>query len=87
MGPDMPLVDEVFLRDDERVAKLGRTAFTREELGVLELLNGRHTIKEIARKTRAGTFAVTKIVYRLTMAGLIHRRALPMNGPAGGSVA
>ena len=80
MGPDMPAVDDVFLRDDERVSKMGRTGFSREELGVLELLNGRHTVKEIARKTRAGAFAVTKVAYRLAKAGLIHRRTLPVVG-------
>jgi CheY-like chemotaxis protein len=74
MGPHMPTVDDVFIRVDLEVAKLGRHAFTREELGVLELLNGRNSIKEIARKTRAGAFAVTKVVYRLGRANLARRR-------------
>jgi hypothetical protein len=78
MGPDMPGVDDIFLRDDEAVAKAGRNAFTREELGVLELLNGRNSLKEIARKTRAGAFAVTKIMYRLWKAGFVHRRTNPV---------
>ncbi|MEX1366856.1 MAG: DUF4388 domain-containing protein [Nannocystaceae bacterium] len=74
MGPHMAGVDEVYLRVDSEVAKLGRQAFTREELGVLELLNGRNNVKEIARKTRAGTFAVTTVLYRLTRGGLTRRR-------------
>lgn len=79
MGPQMPGVDDVFVRVDEEVARLGRHAFSREELGVLELLSGRSSIKEIARKTRAGTFAVAKIVYRLARGGLCKRRTPPVH--------
>ncbi len=78
MGSHMPTVDDVFIRVDTEVAKLGRHAFTREELGVLELLNGRHSIKEIARKTRAGAFAITKVVYRLGRANLARKREVPV---------
>ncbi|MCA9711722.1 MAG: DUF4388 domain-containing protein [Myxococcales bacterium] len=78
MGPHMAGVDDVYLRIDAEVAKLGRQAFTREELGVLELLNGRHSVKEIARKTRSGTFAVASVLYRLTRGGLTRRRIEPL---------
>ncbi len=78
MGPHMAGVDDVYLRVDSQVAKLGRQAFTREELGVLELLNGRHSVKEIARKTRSGTFAVATVLYRLTRGGLTRRRVEPL---------
>lgn len=78
MGPHMAGVDDVYLRVDTEVAKLGRQAFTREELGVLELLNGRHNVKEIARKTRSGTFAVATVLYRLTRGGLTRRRIEPL---------
>ena len=77
MGPHMAAVDDVYIRMDLEVAKLGRHAFTREELGVLELLNGRNSVKEVARKTRTGTFAVTKVIYRLTRAALARRREDP----------
>ena len=78
MGPHMAGVDDVYLRVDTDVAKLGRQAFTREELGVLELLNGRHSVKDIARKTRSGTFAVTTVLYRLSRGGLTRRRVEPL---------
>lgn len=78
MGPHMAGVDDVYLRVDSEVAKLGRQAFTREELGVLELLNGRHSVKEIARKTRSGTFAVACVLYRLSRGGLTRRRIEPL---------
>lgn len=78
MGPHMPGVDDVYVRIDNEVGKLGRHAFSREELATLELLNGRNAIKEIARRTRTGTFAVAKIVYRLTRAHLARRRMVPV---------
>ncbi|MEM7158705.1 MAG: DUF4388 domain-containing protein [Myxococcota bacterium] len=78
MGPHMAGVDDVYLRVDSEVAKLGRQAFTRHELGVLELLNGRHSVKEIARKTRSGTFSVATMLYRLTRAGLTRPRVEPL---------
>ncbi len=78
MGPHMAGVDDVYLRVDNEVAKLGRQAFTREELGVLELLNGRNNVKEIARKTRSGTFAVATVLYRLSRSGLTRRRVEPL---------
>ncbi len=78
MGPQMPQVDDVYIRQDERVAAKGRDAFTREELGILELLNGRNSIKDIARKTRSGTFAVATVLYRLERADLVRRRSMPV---------
>jgi len=78
MGPHMPAVDDVYVRVDTELAKLGRHAFSREELATLEMLNGRNAIKEVARKTRTGAFAVAKIVHRLTRANLVRRRVLPV---------
>lgn len=77
MGPHMAGLDEVWMRVDDEIARRGRHAFTREELGVLELLNGRNSVKEIARKTRTGTFAVSKVLYRLGRASLARRRLNP----------
>ncbi|MBX7083714.1 MAG: DUF4388 domain-containing protein [Nannocystaceae bacterium] len=78
MGPQMAGVDDVYVRVDDEVAKLGRHAFARDELGVLELLSGRNSVKDIARKTRAGTFAVVKIIYRLARAGLARKATPPV---------
>jgi CheY-like chemotaxis protein len=78
MGPHMAQVDDVYMRIDEQIAKIGRHALTRDELAVLELLNGRNNVKEIARKTRTGTFAVARVLYRLTKARLARRRMMPV---------
>lgn len=82
MGPHMPHVDEVYVRNDAEVARVGRNGFAREELGILENLNGRNSVKDVARKTRTGTFAVASILYRLDRARLVHRRRAPLTtGP------
>lgn len=78
MGPHIPDVDDVYLRIDEQVAKLSREALPRDELAVLELVNGRNSVKEIARKTRTGTFAVARVLYRHAKANLVRKRVMPV---------
>ena len=68
----------VFLRNEDAVAQMGRGRLTREELGVLELVNGKNTVKDIVRQSRLGSFDVTKMLYRLFSIKLIRRRVLPV---------
>ena len=70
--------DIVFLRNEDSVAQMGRGRLTREELAVLELVNGRHTVQEIIRKSRMGSFEVSKMLYRLLSIKLVRRRVLPV---------
>jgi len=70
--------DMVFLRNEDSVAQMGRGRLTREELAVLELVNGRHTVQEIIRKSRMGSFEVSKMLYRLLSIKLVRRRVLPV---------
>jgi CheY-like chemotaxis protein len=79
MGPHMGGLEDVYMRIDEQIARIGRDGFAREELQVLELSNGRNSVKEIARRTRVGTFAVAKILYRLDKANVVRRRVLPIS--------
>ena len=74
MGPHMPQLDMIFLRLDEQVAKLGRETFDTDELGVLEHVNGRNSVKDIARRTRTGTFNVARVMYRLSKANVVRPR-------------
>ncbi len=78
MGPHMPQLDDVYLRLDEQVSRLGRETFDTEELAVLELVNGRHSVKDIARRTRTGTFAVARVLYRLGKAKVVRQRVPPV---------
>ncbi|HLU68711.1 MAG TPA: DUF4388 domain-containing protein [Kofleriaceae bacterium] len=70
--------ETVFLRNEDAVAQMGRGRLTREELAVLELVNGKNTVKEIVRTSRMGSFEVSKMLYRLLSIKLIRRRVLPV---------
>ena len=70
--------DVVFLRNEDSVAQMGRGRLTREELAVLELVNGKNTVKELIRKSRMGSFEVSKMLYRLLSIKLVRRRVLPV---------
>jgi DNA-binding response OmpR family regulator len=70
--------DIVFLRNEDSVAQMGRGRLTREELAVLELVNGKHTVQEIIRKARMGSFDVSKMLYRLLSIKLVRRRVMPV---------
>src|SRR6185295_506709 len=70
--------DFVFLRNEDSVAQMGRGRLTRDELAVLELVNGENTVKEIIRKSRMGSFEVSKMLYRLLSIKLVRRRVLPV---------
>jgi len=70
--------DLVFVRDDERLADLGRGKLTHEEDAVLDLINGRNTVRDIIRLAGMGSFDVTKMLYRLLRIKLIRRRVPPM---------
>jgi CheY-like chemotaxis protein len=68
----------VFLRNEDSVAQMGRGRLTREELAVLEQVNGKNTVKDIVRKSRMGSFEVSKMLYRLLSIGLVRRRVQPV---------
>ncbi len=68
----------VFLRNEDSVAQMGRGRLTRDELAVLELVNGKNTVQEIIRKSRMGSFEVSKMLYRLLSIKLVRRRVLPV---------
>ena len=68
----------VFLRNEDAVAQMGRGRLTREELAVLEMVNGKNTVKDIIRRSRMGSFEVSKMLYRLLSIKLIRRRVLPV---------
>ena len=68
----------VFLRNEDAVAQMGRGRLTREELAVLELVNGKNTVKELIRESRMGSYEVSKMLYRLLSIKLIRKRVKPV---------
>ena len=72
----------MFVRDEAKIADLPRGTFTREELAVLERIDGRLTVREIVRALRLGSFDVSKVLFRLLRTKLIRPRVLPStSGP------
>jgi len=70
--------DRVFVRNDDKVAAFGRGKLLREEVTVLELVNGRNAVKDIVLLSKMGSFDVTKMLYRLLRNKLIRRRVAPV---------
>jgi CheY-like chemotaxis protein len=70
--------DLVFLRNEDAVTQMGRSRLTREELAILELVNGKNTVKDIIRRSRMGSFDVSKMLYRLLSIKLVRRRVMPV---------
>jgi len=70
--------DRVFVRDESKVTDLPRGTFTREELAVLERVDGRLTVREIVRALRLGSFDVSKVLFRLLRTKLIRERVEPV---------
>jgi hypothetical protein len=68
--------DVVFLRNEDAVAQMGRGRLTREELAILELVNGKNSVKDIIRKSRMGSFEVSKMLYRLLSIKLVRGRSV-----------
>ncbi|MDY0001069.1 MAG: response regulator [Polyangia bacterium] len=70
--------DLVFLRNDDTIQQMGRGRLTREELAVLELVNGKNSVKDIIRQSRMSSFDVSKMLYRLLSIKLIRKRVAPV---------
>ncbi len=70
--------ETIFLRNEDAVAQMGRGRLTREELTVLELVNGKNTVKELIRESRMGSYEVSKMLFRLLSIKLIRKRVAPI---------
>jgi len=70
--------DQVYLRNEDTVSRMGRGRLTREEFSILELVNGKNSVKEIVRLSRMSSFEVSKMLYRLLSIKLIRKRVQPM---------
>ena len=62
------------MRNDDAVRAMGPDRLTREEQAVLELVNGKNTVKDIIRLSRMSSFDVTKMLYRLLSIKLIRKK-------------
>jgi CheY-like chemotaxis protein len=70
--------DVVFVRNEDAVTHMGKGRLTREEQTILDLVNGKNTVKEIIRQSRMSSFDVSKMLYRLLSIKLLRKRVAPV---------
>jgi hypothetical protein len=70
--------DEVFVRNDHKIGDLPRGTLTRDELAVLEQIDGRQSVREVMRKLRMGSFDLSSILFRLRRVRLVRKRVPPV---------
>ena len=71
---DVEDFDVVFMRDDAAVERFGRSHLTRDEQAVLDMVDGRRSIRHVIDQTGMGSFLVSKLLYRLLSVKLIQKR-------------
>ncbi len=69
--------DEVFVRNESKIDELPRGTLTREELAVLDEIDGRRSVRDVVRRLRMGSFDVSRIFFRLRRARMIRPRLPP----------
>jgi CheY-like chemotaxis protein len=69
--------DEVFVRNEDKIAAMPRGTFTRDELAVLDQVDGRQSVREVVRKLRMGSFDVSKLFFRLRRTRVLRTRVPP----------
>ena len=55
-----------------------RTLDLRNDVQLLELTNGKNSVKEIIKQSRLGSFEVSKMLYRLLNVRLVRRKVAPV---------
>jgi hypothetical protein len=67
--------DEVLLRDQVALDALGSEKLTRQELLVLDAIDGQRTVREIIGNVDVSSFDACKILYQFLQSRLVRRRA------------
>lgn len=70
--------DAVFVKNDEAVGRMGSGRLSREEQTTLDLIDGRHTVRDIIAKTNLVAFSAARLLTRLAALRLIRRRIRPI---------
>jgi hypothetical protein len=65
------------VRHEHKIGALPRGTLTRDELSVLDEVDGRQSVREVVRKLRMGSFDVSKMFFRFRRARLIRPRVAP----------
>lgn len=70
--------DRMFVRNEDKLASVGRGQLLREEAAIAELVNGRNTVRDIIQISKMGSYDVTQVLFRLLRSKLIRRKVAPV---------
>ena len=70
--------DMTFVRNEDKLASVGRGQLLRDEASIAELVNGRNTVRDIIQISKMGSYDVTQVLFRLLRSKLIRRRVAPV---------
>jgi DNA-binding response OmpR family regulator len=80
IGQEIDNFDMVFVRNEDKIASFDDHRLLREEAALLELVNGKNTVRDLIRLSRMGSYDVTQVLFRLLRCKFIRRRVAPMVG-------
>jgi DNA-binding response OmpR family regulator len=80
IGQEIDNFDMVFVRNEDKIASFDEQRLLREEAAVLEIVNGKNTVRDIIRLSKMGSYDVTQVLFRLLRCKFIRRRVAPMVG-------
>jgi CheY-like chemotaxis protein len=70
--------DMTFVRNEDKLASIGRGQLLRDEASIADLVNGRNTIRDIIQVSKMGSYDVTQVLFRLLRSKLIRRKVAPV---------
>jgi len=78
IGQEISDFDMVFVRNEEKLASFDAQRLLREEALILDMVNGKNSVRDIVRHSKLGSYDVTQVLFRLLRCKLIRRRVAPM---------
>jgi CheY-like chemotaxis protein len=78
IGREISNFDMVFVRSEDKIAGFDAQRLLHEEALILELVNGKNSVRDIVRQSKLGSYDVTQVLFRLLRCKLIRRRVAPM---------
>jgi hypothetical protein len=80
IGQEIDNFDMVFVRNEDKIASFDDHRLLREEAVLLEIVNGKNTVRDIIQLSKMGSYDVTQVLFRLLRCKFIRRRVAPMVG-------
>jgi CheY-like chemotaxis protein len=80
IGQEIDNFDMVFVRNEDKIASADDHRLLREEAAMLDLVNGKNTVRDLIRLSKMGAYDVTQVLFRLLRCKFIRRRVAPMVG-------